>query len=128
MPLPFVPKTANLSRSQALDVKNRIVSITHGLALAIFSAAEFYAFPGSCGDPNTAYEKRLIHCAVGYFMYDFAAMAYYGLLDGAMSFHHWACIIGMTVPLTYGMSANYIVQGMFVSEASNAFMHARIIL
>lgn len=111
-----------------MDVKNRIVSIVHGLTLAIFSAYEFYVTPGSCGDPNTTYEKRLIYTAVGYFLYDFAAMAYYGLLDTAMSFHHWSCIVGMSLPLTRGVSANYVVQGMFVAEGSNPFMHVRQIL
>ena len=128
LPLPLKPKGAELSRSQALDVKNRIISIIHGLVLAIFSAPEFYFYPGSCGDPNTSYEKRLIYTAVGYFLYDFSAMAYYGLLDLAMSFHHWTCIVGMSLPLTYGMSGNYVVQGMFVAEGSNPFMHIRIIL
>lgn len=74
------------------------------------------------------YEKYLIYCAVGYFLYDFAAMAYYGLLDGAMTFHHWLCIIGMSLPLTYGVSANYIVQGMYIAEVSNPYMHSRLIL
>ena len=128
LPLPLVPKGAELTQSQALDVKNRIVSIVHGLVLVIFSAPEFYVYPGSCGDPNTTYEKRLIYTAVGYFLYDFSAMAFYGLLDMAMSFHHWTCIIGMSLPLTYGMSGNYVVQGMFVAEGSNPFMHIRIIL
>ena len=109
LPLPFVPKGTVLSQSKELDVKNRIVSIIHGLVLVIFSAPEFYLFPGSCGDANTLYEKRLIYTAVGYFIYDFTAMAYYGLLDKAMSFHHWTCIIGMSLPLTYGMSGNYVV-------------------
>ena len=61
-------------------------------------------------------------------MYDFSAMAYYGLLDFGMTFHHLICIIGMSFPLTYGMSANYIVMGMFVAEVSNPTMHARLIM
>lgn len=128
LPLPFLPKGAVVSRSSELDVKNRIVSIIHGLVLVVFSAQEFYLHPGSCGDPNTTFEKRLIYTAVGYFLYDFSAMAYYGLLDAAMSFHHWTCIVGMSLPLTAGVGANYVVQGMFVAEASNPFMHVRIIL
>ena len=109
LPLPLAHKGKVLSRSNELDVKNRLVSLIHGLVLVIFSAPEFYLFPGSCGDANTLYEKRLIYTAVGYFLYDFLAMAYYGLLDAAMSFHHWTCIIGMSLPLTYGMSGNYVV-------------------
>jgi hypothetical protein len=60
--------------------------------------------------------------------YDFIAMAYYGLLDKAMSIHHLICIIGMSYPLTYNMSANYIVMGMFVAECSNPAMHIKGIL
>ena len=55
-------------------------------------------------------------------------MVWYGLIDVAMTMHHWSCIIGMSIPLTYGMSANYIVMGMFVAEGSNAFMHIRSII
>jgi len=55
-------------------------------------------------------------------------MAYYGLLDATMTIHHWICIIGMSLPLTYNMSANYIVMGMFIAESSNPFMHVRVIL
>lgn len=70
----------------------------------------------------------MIYIAVGYFLYDFAAMAYYGLLDKTMTIHHWICIVGMSLPLTYDMSANYIVMGMFIAESSNPFMHVRCIL
>lgn len=36
--------------------------------------------------------------------------------------------MGMTMPLTYGMSANHVVQGMFIAEGSDVFMHMRAIL
>ena len=70
----------------------------------------------------------MIYIAVGYFIYDLVAMAIYGLVDFAMFFHHMTCIVGMTYPLTYGMSANYVVRGMFVAECSNPCMHIRVIL
>jgi len=70
----------------------------------------------------------LIYTAVGYFLYDFTAMAYYGLLDKTMVIHHAICIVGMSLPLTYDMSANFIVMGMFIAESSNPFMHVRVIL
>ena len=103
-------------------------AIFHGLTLFLVSGNLYYRFPGGCGDPNSDYAKRLIYFSVGYFQYDFWAMVYYGLIDSAMTMHHWACIIGMSLPLTYGMSANYIVMGMFVAEGSNAPMHIRSIL
>ena len=70
----------------------------------------------------------MIYIAVGYFIYDFTAMAYYRLLDATMTIHHWICIIGMSLPLTYDKSANFIVMGMFIAESSNPFMHIRCIL
>lgn len=45
-----------------------------------------------------------------------------------MTYHHWVCIIGMGLPLAYEISGNYVVMGMFISEASNPFMHVRVIL
>lgn len=111
-----------------LDVKNRLISFAHGLILLIFSSYTYYRMPGSCGDANTQYDKNLIYCAVGYFFYDFFAMAYYGLLDKTMTIHHWVCIIGMSQPLTTGTSANFVVMGMFVAECSNPAMHLRNII
>lgn len=70
----------------------------------------------------------LIYTAVGYFIYDFTALCYYGLVDKTMVIHHGICIIGMSMPLTYNKSANYIVMGMFIAESSNPFMHVRVIL
>ena len=127
-PLPFEHLAKNLKREHDLDVRNRIVSFVHGIVLIVFSSYEFYFAPGSCGDQNTLFEKRLLYTAVGYFLYDFLAMAYYGLLDMTMSIHHWVCIIGMSLPLVYDKSGNYVVMGMFVSEASNPFMHVRVML
>ena len=69
-----------------------------------------------------------LYIAVGYFIYDFLAMAYYGLLDSTMIIHHGICISGMSAPLTVGLSANHVVRGMLVAEVSNPFMHVRCIL
>ena len=127
-PLPLKPKNATLKKADDLDVRNRMISFLHGLTALIGSGYEFYFAPGSCGDKNTLLEKWLIYNTVGYFMYDITAMAYYGLLDTTMTIHHWICIIGMSLPLTYDKSANYIVLGMFFGEISNPFMHMRCVL
>ena len=55
-------------------------------------------------------------------------MAYYGLLDIQMSIHHIICIVGMSMSLANDLSANHIVLAMFVAEASNPFMHLRVVL
>jgi len=124
----FKPQHVQLKKIDDLDVRNRMISFIHGMVLLIFSGYQFYVMPGSCGDENTTYEKRLIYTSVVYFFYDFTALSYYGLVDVTMVIHHSICIIGMSLPLTYGMSANYIVMGMFIAETSNPFMHVRCIL
>ena len=128
IPLLFKPKHVNLEKLDELDVRNRFVSIIHGLGIMFFSGYHFYRMPGQCGDSNTLYEKRLAYTSIGYFFYDFAALGYYGLVDQTMTIHHLICILGMSSPLTYGKSANYIVMGMYIAEISNSFMHVRCIL
>lgn len=77
---------------------------------------------------NTQFQKNLIYVAVGYFMYDFICMAAYGLLDWAMTLHHFFTSVGMTLALVNGNSGNMIVFGMFIAEVSNPAMHIRTIL
>lgn len=127
LPLPKF-KCKELSPLDELDVRNRAVSFIHGLILVIFSGYHFYFIHGSCGDLNRQYEKNLMYVAAGYFIYDYFAMVYYGLVDITMTFHHWVCIISLTLPFTYGMSGNYILMAMYVAEGSNPFMHLRTIL
>ena len=122
------PKECQINKADELDVRNRIISILHGLTLTVCSAYHFYNLHASCGDQNTDFEKMVLYIAVGYFQYDFWAMAYYGLLDSTMVIHHSICILGMSVPLTHGFSANHVVRGMLVAEVSNPFMHVRCIL
>ena len=127
-PLPLKPKAANLKYLDDLDVRNRLVSFAHGFLIMSLAAYEFYFQPGSCGDATTQYEKNLIYISVGYFLYDFLAMSYYGLLDFAMTFHHGICIVGMMLGVTSGQGGNFIVQGMYIAEVSNTCMHLRVIL
>jgi hypothetical protein len=96
MPLILKPTHIKLEKIDELDVRNRMVSIVHGLGIMFFSGYHFYKMPGQCGDPNTLFEKRLAYCSIGYFFYDFAALGYYGLVDQAMTIHHMICIIGMS--------------------------------
>eukprot|EP00356_Strombidium_inclinatum_P001471 CAMPEP_0170509402 /NCGR_PEP_ID=MMETSP0208-20121228/65198_1 /TAXON_ID=197538 /ORGANISM="Strombidium inclinatum, Strain S3" /LENGTH=184 /DNA_ID=CAMNT_0010792761 /DNA_START=498 /DNA_END=1052 /DNA_ORIENTATION=- len=128
MPLLFKPKAAVLKKSQELDVKNRMVSFVHGFIVMLLAAKEFYVTPGSCGDDNTPYERLTLHILCGYFTYDFLAMAYYGLLDKAMTIHHSICILGIMISFSENRAGNYIITGTYIAEVSNTCMHARVIL
>jgi hypothetical protein len=121
-----LPKT--ISRTDELDFRNRVVSILHGLAVLFISGYHFFNFPTVCGNYNTNFEVNLIIMSVGYFTYDFLAMAYEGLLDLAMTLHHSVCIIGFALTLYDGHSASNVVGAMFIAEISNPSMHSRILL
>ncbi len=66
--------------------------------------------------------------SASYFLYDFIAMAYYGILDKSMTIHHNICIFGMTMVVLTGQSANSLVSAAFVAEISNPPMHIRMML
>ena len=128
LPIPLKNKYGTLTKQNELDIQNRFVSLIHGTVLAVFAGYAFYFTPGQCGDVNSQYEKNLIYIAVGYFIYDFLCMAYYGLLDSTMILHHTATATGMTFGLVMGKSANMIIGGMFIAEVSNPPMHFRVML
>mgnify|MGYP001567766370 CR=1 FL=1 len=104
------------------------MSFLHGIVSLVFSSYLMFYLPLTCGETNTSLEIFLVSNSCGYFLYDFIAMAYFKLLDKAMCFHHFICITGMWIALASGISGNYISAGIFISEVSNPFMHARIIL
>ena len=122
------PDKIKLSSADELDARNRYVSLIHGIILVIFSAYHYYAMFQSCGDPNEDFESNLIFFSISYFIYDFIAMAYYGLLDGTMVFHHLIVIMIMGQPFYRNSGACMVVRGMFMTEISNPFMHIRCIL
>ena len=127
-PLLLKPKECKLSLKDDLDVRNRMVSIIHGLVLLFVGGQQYLYEPGYCGSPSNEMQLFLMHFSTGYFLYDTLALFYYRLVDPAMLVHHLMCIIGMTLTMIYNMSANYIIMAMFIGEASNPFMHIRSII
>ena len=66
--------------------------------------------------------------SIGYFIYDYVAMAYYGVVDLAMTFHHWMCIFGLSLCVSYGQFLNFAAALQYSGEISNPFMHLKCIL
>lgn len=89
----------HLNREDYLDMRNRIVSFFHGVISLVLSGYHMYFLQNECGQKNTELETYIILNTVGYFLYDFIAMAYFNLLDWGMTIHHGICIIGMTIGL-----------------------------
>lgn len=91
---------SHLKRNDMLDMRNRIVSFFHGAGMLIFTGYHMYFLHSECGANNTNLERNIITISLGYFLYDFFAMAYFGLLDVAMIIHHGVCMLGYTVVLS----------------------------
>jgi len=124
LPLP----DCHLKRNDMLDMRNRIVSCFHGTIILAFSGYHMYFLHSECGASNTSLERNIIVTACGYFLYDFVAMAYYGLLDMGMSIHHIMCVLGFTIMLSQGNSGSFLINALFVAEVSNPIMHVRMVL
>jgi hypothetical protein len=118
----------HLTREDFLDLRNRISSVVHGVISLFFAAYNTYFLHSQCGAPNTAFESFTLSFSASYFLYDFIAMGYYGILDKSMTIHHNICIFGMTMSVVSGQSANSLVAALFVSEISNPAMHVRMML
>lgn len=121
-------KDSHLPRAEWLDLRNRIVSVLHGVIVLFMSGYNTYFAHSQCGEGNTYFEEIIMAFTGGYFAYDLVAMAYLGLLDKSMFIHHNICITGMCFGLFTGHSADILVSATFVSEISNPAMHVRVVL
>ena len=121
-------KDIHLSREDRLDMRNRMVSFVHGCIS--FSLASYHAYflYNECGSLNSEFEKLCLYISCGYFMYDFAAMGVLGLMDWGMFIHHTMCIVGAYISLCEGISGNYFVMALYITEISNPVMHCRVII
>jgi len=89
-----------LERNSYLDLRNRFVSFIHGNVALLLTGYQIIFVPSACGDSNTNTEHFILCMTGGYFTYDFLSMAYFGLLDFDMCFHHLMCIFGIVDTLS----------------------------
>lgn len=100
---------SHLKRNDYLDLRNRIVSFFHGFITMILAGYHMYFLHSECGNPNTRYDEIILIFSCGYFMYDFMAMAYLGLLDAAMAIHHIMAISGYMFAFYENRSAYFAI-------------------
>lgn len=78
LPIPLKGKYRTMPLQDELDLRNRLISFIHGLSVLCFTSYELLFLSGSCMAPNTVFENFVMLSSMGYFTYDFIAMAYYG--------------------------------------------------
>ena len=114
-----------IPKEQDLDMRNRIVSFTHGSLQFFFSGYHYVMIPTECGELNSAYQRNMMLFTMSYFLYDFVAMAFEGLLDQAMTLHHSVCMYAIFVSVYENLSGNIALNTFFAAEISNPSMHLK---
>lgn len=128
IPISLKDKYVKLVWMDELDIRNRRISFLHGTIIFVLTGHEYFFSSGYCSAPNTSFQNDIFFISMGYFTYDFLAMAYYNLLDYAMTIHHFACVLGMGMCIAENQSAYLFVCALFIGEVSNPPMHITKIL
>jgi len=116
-----------MSKKKADDMKNRIISIFHGLFAFFVSGYHIYRDNPQYDQQATPIQHMILLTSAAYFTYDFAACVYYGLSDMALVLHHTLCIMGiLSCEMTNNGTTAIIL--LFLAEVSNFPMHSRVIL
>lgn len=110
------------------DIKNRYVSIFHGLASFLLAGSYLWRTGMSFCDETTYEERLIVLFSVTYFIYDFIACVYFGIWDKSLVLHHSSSIFGFMVAFLSPFGAKLSLYGLFIAEASNFPMHLRVIL
>jgi hypothetical protein len=118
---------AKLGKKKVDDIKNRIISIVHGLFALFVSGYHIYRDRPSYTDPSTPIQHIILLTTGAYFLYDFLACCYYGLVDMALVVHHSLCVVGVFF-CEYTNNSTAALIGLALAECSNFPMHFRAIL
>jgi len=118
---------SKVGKKKVDDIKNRVVSIVHGLFSLIVSGYHIYRDNPEYAEPATKIQHIIVLVSCTYFIYDFFACAYYGLADMGLVIHHGMCVFGL-ISCEMMNNATTGIIGLFLAEVSNFPMHFRIIL
>jgi len=116
-----------LAKKKIDDVKNRAVSIVHGLFALFVSGYHIYRDNPEYAEPASKIQHIIMLTSCAYFLYDFIACAVYGLADMGLVLHHGMCLIGI-ISCEVMNNATTALIGLFLAEVSNFPMHFRAVL
>jgi len=116
-----------LGKRKINDIKNRAVSIVHGLFAFIVSGYHIYRDNPQYAEPASNIQQIIMLTSIAYFLYDFFACAYYGLADTGLVLHHVMCLTGIGSCALMN-NATTAIMGLLFAEVSNFPMHLRCVL
>jgi hypothetical protein len=124
----YTVKAKGVKKRELDDIKNRIISIHHGLFSLLASAYVTFSEWPEYGSENSINGEMLLLVSCGYFLYDSVACWYYGLVDKGLVIHHGMVLLGQLSCLYYNFGAIEGITGLMYAEVTNFPMHARMIL
>jgi len=119
--------SSKISKREADDLRNRIVSIIHGLFAFFVSGYHIYSDNPQYAEKALPIQHLILLTSGAYFLYDTIACHYYGLSDLSLYIHHGMCLFG-TLMCEISDNATTALLGLFWAEISNCPMHVRCIL
>jgi len=119
--------SSKISKREADDLRNRIISIFHGLFAFFVSGYHIYNDNPQYADKATPIQHLILLTSGAYFLYDTIACHYYGLSDLSLFIHHGMCTVGI-IACEMTNNATTALIGLFWAEISNCPMHVRVIL
>jgi len=84
----------SLKKKESDDVKNRIVSIAHGMFTFLATLYHLKYQDPQFGSPNTSFQLFILISSLSYFFYDTVACVYYGIYDLGLVLHHSMVLLG----------------------------------
>jgi hypothetical protein len=116
-----VPKT------DLWDIRNRTVSIFHGLFLIIAPIPELIDNIPFGSDISTS-QEIILSVSIGYFLYDTICIYCYGIYDKAIMFHH---LFSMSIEIIVLLSKAGAIEAIyfcFLFELTNPLLHTKELL
>ena len=88
---------SKFSKKQSDDMKNRIVATIHGLFAFMVSGYHLANDDPHFLQRSTDIQHFILLTSGAYFLYDWVACYWYGLLDIKLNIHHAMCLFGVIV-------------------------------
>lgn len=92
----------NLTKKSSDDIRNRLISISHGLFSFFMTSYHMYKHSPQYNEPISNFQHFLILVSMSYFTYDLLACMYYDLTDAGLYIHHLLVIFGYVMDELYG--------------------------
>lgn len=106
-------KSWTLSKKHADDIRNRVVSITHGLFSFVVTTYHIFKHSPMYNEPISDFQHFLIIMSSAYFTYDLIACIYYHLTDSGLYIHHFLVIFGYLMDEVYGYGGTETLSDYF---------------